>query len=125
MTVGDCLREFKTGGLRRVSETRPFGDVIVSERTPRLEREIADHPSLKPQSFMRQIVYAALPMGTGIIADTFMGSGSTVAAAEALGLRCIGVERYPDYYKMCKKAIPKLAALSIESTLLQPALFDQ
>lgn len=125
MTVGDCLREFETGGLRRVSEAQPFGDVIVSERTPRREREIADHPSLKPQSFMRQIVYAALPLGTGIIADTFMGSGSTVAAAEALGLRCIGVERHPEYYEMSKKAIPKLAALSVESTLLQPSLFDE
>jgi len=108
-----------------VSEAQPFGDVIVSERTPRREREIADHPSLKPQSFMRQIVYAALPLGTGIIADTFMGSGSTVAAAEALGLRCIGVERHPEYYEMSKKAIPKLAALSVESTLLQPSLFDE
>jgi site-specific DNA-methyltransferase (adenine-specific) len=63
-------------------------------------------------------------MGTGIVADTFMGSGSTVAAAEALGLRCIGVERYPDYYEMSKKAISKLAALPIESALLQPSLFE-
>lgn len=124
MTVGDCLREFETGALRRVSKEQPFSDVILSERTPRREREIANHPSLKPQSFMRQIVYAALPMGTGIIADTFMGSGSTVAAAEALGLRCIGVERYPDYYEMSKKAIPKLAALPVESALLQPSLFE-
>ena len=28
----------------------PFEDVIPSERTPKLEREIANHPSLKPQS---------------------------------------------------------------------------
>ena len=124
MTVGDCLREFGTGGLRRVSKDQPFSDVILSERTPRREREIADHPSLKPQSFLRQIVYAALPLGTGIIADPFMGSGSTVAAAEALGLSCIGVERYPEYFEMCKKAIPKLAALPVESALLQPRLFQ-
>ena len=69
-------------------------------------------------------MYAALPVETGIIADPFMGSGSTVAAAEALGLRCIGVERYPDYYEMSKKAIPKLAALPVEHGLLQPALLD-
>jgi site-specific DNA-methyltransferase (adenine-specific) len=41
-----------------------------------------------------------------------MGSGSTVAAAEALGLSRIGVERYIDYYQMSKTAIPQLAALS-------------
>ena len=124
MTVSDCLREFETGGLRRVSNERPFTDVIISERTPHREKEIAEHPSLKPQSFMRQIVFAALPIGTGVIADTFMGSGSTVAAAEALGLRCIGIERYPGYYAMSKKAIPKLASMPIENSTLQPALFD-
>src|SRR5207244_2399991 len=90
MTVSDCLREFGTGGLRRVSAEQPFSDVILSERTPRREREIARHPSLKPQSFMRRIVHAALPLGKGLIADPFMGAGSTVAAAEALGLQCIG-----------------------------------
>jgi site-specific DNA-methyltransferase (adenine-specific) len=124
MTVGECLREFGTGGLRRVNAEQPFADVIVSERTPRREREIADHPSLKPQSFMRQIVYAALPMGTGVIADTFMGSGSTVAAADALGLQSIGVERHSEYYEMSKQAIPKLAALTVDSALLQPTLLD-
>ena len=124
MTVSDCLREFGTGGLRRVSKNRPFSDVIISERTPRREKEIADHPSLKPQSFLRQIVYAALPIDSGILADPFMGSGSTVAAAEALGLRCIGVERFPDYYEASHKAIPKLAALQVETELLQPTLLD-
>ena len=112
MKVSDCLREYGTGGLRRIDPERPFSDVILSERTPRHERDIADHPSLKPQSFLRQVVRAALPLGEGIIADTFMGSGSTVAAAEALGLSCIGVERYIDYYQMSKTAISQLAALS-------------
>lgn len=60
MRVSDCLRKFQTGGLRRISEERPFEDVIYSERTPRRERDIADHPSLKPQSFLRQLVRAAL-----------------------------------------------------------------
>jgi site-specific DNA-methyltransferase (adenine-specific) len=83
------------------------------ERTPRREREIANHPSLKPQSFLRQVVRAALPLGTGIIVDPFMGSGSTVAAAEALGLQCIGVERFADYFEMGMAAIPDLAHLDV------------
>jgi site-specific DNA-methyltransferase (adenine-specific) len=111
MKVSDCLRKFETGGLRRTDGGRPFSDVIASERTPQAERRIADHPSLKPQSFLRQIVHAALPLGRGIIADPFMGSGSTVAAAEAMGIACIGVERHAAYYKMARAAIPKLIAL--------------
>lgn len=115
MKVSDCLRKFQTGGLRRNPDGNPFNDVIFSERTPQQEREIANHPSIKPQSFMRQIVYASLPLGEGIIVDPFMGSGSTVAAAEAVGISCIGIERYPEYYEMSRRAIPKLAALDISN----------
>lgn len=113
MKLSDCLREFKTGGLRRKPDGNPFCDVIPSERTPQIERDIAAHPSLKPQSFLRQVVYAALPLGEGIITDPFMGSGSTVAAAKAMGLYCIGIERYQKYYEMSRTAIPKLANLEI------------
>lgn len=108
MKVSDCLREFQTGGLRRIGPDRPFNDVIVSGRTPERERKIANHPSLKPQALLRQIVYASLPLGIGIIADPFMGSGSTIAAAEAKGLTAIGTERYLEYYELSRKAIPLL-----------------
>lgn len=115
MTVGECLRQFQTGGLRRLPDGNPFEDVILSERTPKLEREIADHPSLKPQSFMRQMVFAALPLGKGVVADPFMGSGSTIAAAEAMGIHAIGSERQLDYFNMAKGAVPQLAMLGKNS----------
>jgi site-specific DNA-methyltransferase (adenine-specific) len=124
MTVGDCLRIYQTGGLRRINADQPFSDVILSERTPRREREIAEHPSLKPQSFLRQIVKASLPLDRGVIVDPFMGSGSTVAAAHAMGLSCIGIERFADYFEMSKRAVPKLAALSTETTTTQLRLVD-
>ena len=114
MRVQDCLRDFQTGGLRRRQDGLPFADVIDSERTPKAERIIANHPSLKPQSLLRQLVHAALPLGEGIIADPFAGSGSTVAAAEAVGVVCVGVERYRDYFDLAQTAIPKLAALRPE-----------
>lgn len=115
MKVSDCLREFQTGGLRRTPDGKPFRDVILSERTPQKERSLANHPSLKPQSFLRPLVHAVLPLGEGVIADPFMGSGSTVAAAEAVGVRCLGVERYREYYEMSREAIPRLAALKIQA----------
>lgn len=115
MTVAECLRTYETGGLRRLPDGNPFCDLIVSERTPRRERDIAGHPSIKPQSLLRQIVRAALPLGKGVIADPFMGSGSTIAAAESLGLKCVGIERYQDYFDMACDAIPKLAAVNVRS----------
>lgn len=113
MTVGECLAQFQTGGLRRLPDGKPFGDVIVSTRTPRRERDIAAHPSLKPQAFLRQIVYAALPLGQGVVLDPFMGSGSTVAAAEAVGYTAIGIERHADYFSQSLAAIPQLARLAM------------
>ncbi|MEM9214392.1 MAG: DNA methyltransferase [Cyanobacteria bacterium P01_F01_bin.150] len=118
MRVSDCLKEFGTGGLRRKSDGNPFEDVINSERTPRKERLIADHPSLKPQSFLRKIVYASLPLGNGIVVDPFMGSGSTIAAAAAIGYQGIGIERYKDYFDVSKGAVPKLAALQTKDLQL-------
>ena len=122
MKVSDCLRKFQTGGLRRNPDGNPFNDVIFSERTSQQERNIANHPSIKPQSFLRQLVYAALPLGEGMITDTFMGSGSTVAAAEAYGVCCIGIERHTEYYEMSRTAIPKLAALNTQTDLKTPAI---
>jgi site-specific DNA-methyltransferase (adenine-specific) len=111
MKVGECLRLFQTGGLRRLPDGNPFEDIIPSTRTPRQERLLAKHPSLKPQAFLRQLVYAALPLGMGIVVDPFMGSGSTVAAAEALGLQAIGVERAEHYFQMAVHAVTPLSAL--------------
>lgn len=110
LRVSDCLRQYQTGGLRRYPDG-PFEDVIQSERTPQRERAIADHPSIKPQSFLRRIVYAALPLGEGLVADPFMGSGSTIAACEAVGVHGVGVERHREYYDMAMAAIPRLKAL--------------
>src|SRR5579863_96538 len=109
-TVADNLREWKTGGLRRISPDQPFGDVIKSHPTRKAERSIAPHPSLKPQSFLRRVVRAMLPLGEGVVLDPFAGAGSTLAAAQALGYDSIGVEIDPVYFKIAVKAIPMLAA---------------
>jgi site-specific DNA-methyltransferase (adenine-specific) len=101
----------KQGGLRRVSASRPFTDVIASERTPKRERESANHPSLKPQRFMREIVYSVLPLGSGRVLDPFMGGGSTIAAAEAVGYESIGIELDEQYFCVAEQAIPAYHAV--------------
>jgi DNA modification methylase len=117
--VQDNLRRWKTGGLRRFSASLPFSDVISSAPTRTDERRLAPHPSLKPQAFMRQIVRATLPLGEGTVLDPFMGGGSTIAAAVALGYDSIGIEVDPEFFKMAKAAIPKLAALNISRSPLR------
>jgi DNA modification methylase len=116
--VQDNLRKWKTGGFQRPSADQPFGDVIRSKPTPKAERKIAPHPSLKPQEFLRKIVRAALPLGSGVILDPFAGSGSTLAAAEAVGYSSIGLEKDPHYFAMAEKAIPALAKLPADQATL-------
>jgi site-specific DNA-methyltransferase (adenine-specific) len=110
--VQDNLRKWKTGGLRRVSDDLPFNDVITSAPTRPEERNISPHPSLKPQSFMRQIVRASLPLGVGIVFDPFMGGGSTIAAAVSVRYESVGVELDPAFFHSASEAIPKLASLN-------------
>jgi len=112
--VQDNLRKWGTGGFRRPSGDRPFGDVIESGPTGKIERAIAPHPSLKPQSFLRQLVRSALPLGDGVILDPFAGAGSTLAAAEAVGYSSIGIEKDDYYYEMARSSIGRLAKLSVK-----------
>lgn len=110
--VQDNLRKWKTGGLRRVSGDIPFCDVIPSSPTRPEERAFSPHPSLKPQSFMRQVVRASLPLGTGTVLDPFMGGGSTIAAAVSVGYESIGLEHDPVFFQMAVAGVPRLASLS-------------
>jgi site-specific DNA-methyltransferase (adenine-specific) len=106
--VQDNLRKWKTGGFRRQSPDKPFGDVIPSAPTRKNERALAPHPSLKPQAFLRRVVRGVLPLGEGTILDPFAGTGSTLAAAEAVGYRSIGIEKDRRYFELASEAIPKL-----------------
>lgn len=110
-TIVEMLDAWGTGGLRRPDEDHPFGDVIRSAKPTPAERRAAAHPSLKPQAFLRQVVRAVLPTGRGTILDPFAGAGSTLAAAEALRVRAVGVEVSGAYCLMASRAIPRLAAL--------------
>ena len=110
-TVAANLRKWKAGALRRENEDTPFCDFIECKKTPRVERDISQHPSLKPQSFMRKIVHASLPLGTGTILDPFAGSGSTIAAAEHWGLDSIGLEKDKGFFEEGVKSIPLLTNL--------------
>jgi DNA modification methylase len=111
--VQDNLKKWKTGGFRRISDDAPFGDVIKSAPTPKGEKMIANHPSLKPQAFLRAVVRSVLPLGEGVVCDPFAGSGSALAAANAVGYESVGVERDEQYFALAKTAIPKLAAIKV------------
>lgn len=112
-TVSDNLKKWATGGLRRASPAEPLRDIIPCSPTRSAERAIAPHPSLKPQRFMRQIVRASLPLGIGIVFDPFAGSGSTLAAAEAVGYRSLGTDRSLEYAELARTSFAGLSKLKV------------
>ncbi|HWB10617.1 MAG TPA: DNA methyltransferase [Pirellulales bacterium] len=114
--VQDNLRKWRTGGLRRISSHEPFKDLIRSSPARGREKSLAPHPTLKPQAFLRQVVRAALPFGEGIVLDPFMGSGSTIAAAAAVGYESVGIEIDAEYFKLAQAAIPRLIELPAEES---------
>jgi DNA modification methylase len=117
----DNLRRWKTGGFRRPSAAQPFGDVIRSAPTHARERRLAPHPSLKPQRFLRALVRGVLPLAEGVVLDPFAGSGSTLAAAEAVGYSSIGLEKDARYFALARAAIPRLAAIEDDAPKSAPA----
>ncbi len=110
-TVAQNLRRWGAGGLRRLPGGEPLKDVVPCSPTRGKEKEIAPHPSLKPQRFLRKIVRASLPLGIGVIYDPFAGSGSTLAAASALGYHAVGTDRDLKYLEMGCKAFGALVAM--------------
>ena len=112
--VQDNLRRWGTGGFRRPTADRPFGDLIRSHPTPAAEKKIAPHPSLKPQAFMRQLVRAVLPLGTGIVLDPFMGAGSTLAAANAVGYNSVGTELDSGFFDLAVSSVKKLGDIKVK-----------
>lgn len=117
----DNLGEWGTGGLRRESNERPFTDLLEDGKTPKEEKQIVEeahpdseeaHPNLKPQYLMRELCHASLPLQEGTILDPFMGSGATIASAEALGYDAVGIELDSTFFEMAQNAIPNLAKVS-------------
>ena len=127
-TVAQNLRMWGTGGLRRLVGDIPLPDVIQSGRTPTTEESIGDHPTMKPQHLLRVLARAALPLGSGVILDPFAGTGSTVAACEAIGYDSVGVELDSAHFHDLRRNIAKLALLYPDfkgETIATPLTGDQ
>lgn len=58
--------------------------------------DLTVHPTVKPVAMLAEAIKDASKRGE-IVLDPFLGSGSTVLAAEKVGRRCYGVEYEPGY----------------------------
>ena len=58
--------------------------------------ENTDHPTQKPEKLLAKLILAFCPEG-GIVADPFLGSGSTAVTAAKLNRHYLGIEMNPEY----------------------------
>ena len=68
------------------------------------------HPTVKPTDLMRYLCRLVTPPG-GVVLDPFMGSGSTLKAAELEGFSAIGIELSAEYIEIARRRITADAPL--------------
>lgn len=61
----------------------------------------------KPETLLERIIHIASNPGD-LVLDSFLGSGTTAAAAHKMGRRCIGIEMGDHAYSHCKVRLDKV-----------------
>lgn len=83
-------------------------------QSPNTNRQAQNHhPTVKPTDLMRWLCRLVTPKG-GTVLDPFMGSGSTLKAAELEGFSAIGIEINAEYCAIARKRIASDAPLFAE-----------
>lgn len=67
-----------------------------------------EHPTEKPEPLLRTLLSVVTPPG-GMVLDPFAGSGSTLAAAQSLGLNAIGIESDERWCEVVAKRLDQMA----------------
>jgi len=55
------------------------------------------HPTVKPLKLMEYLIKLVMPPKDGVLLDPFAGSGTTILAAQNLGVNAIGIEMSKEY----------------------------
>lgn len=114
---GSAARFFwcpKTSSADRHDGLQHPGPQFTSGSTLRDAENLAKkgnhHPTVKPTELMRYLCRLVTPPG-GTVLDPFMGSGSTLKAAELEGFNAIGIELDPGYIEIARRRIAADAPL--------------
>jgi DNA modification methylase len=99
MDRAGLIYQTKSHGLRKKLYLKDMEGVLVSdiwvdEDVPPFQgksSENVDYPTQKPESLLKRIIQMASNEGD-LVADFFVGSGTTTAVAEKLGRKWIGVD---------------------------------
>lgn len=79
--------------LQEMLQTLIDNSTVVREKRP---RKSTYHPTMKPLELLSKLMKNSMKSGD-LVFDPFAGSGSTLMAAEQLGLKCVSMEIDPRY----------------------------
>lgn len=97
--------KMKPGMRREAASAARFYYCAKADRADRNEGGVNNvHPTVKPTDLMRYLCRLVTPPG-GVVLDPFMGSGSTLKAAELEGFSAIGIELSPEYIVIARRRI--------------------
>jgi site-specific DNA-methyltransferase (adenine-specific) len=108
------------------SNYKPFTGKVTEikppERLPssiqKFNTEVGLHPTQKPTELLKYLIKTYSNEGD-LILDPFMGSGTTLIAAQQLNRKWIGIEINPDYVQLAKKRLtPYIQQQRLEQFLL-------
>jgi hypothetical protein len=116
MTFADAeLAYVNVGGPIRVFRHAWSGNHRASEKN--VSRE---HPTQKPVALYAWVFETWAPEAT-LIADPFLGSGTTLIAAEQLGRKCYGMEISPQY---CDVIVRRWETMTGQTAVREPAVAE-
>ncbi|HMA93373.1 MAG TPA: site-specific DNA-methyltransferase [Polyangiaceae bacterium] len=85
----------------------PMGDVWEIGIVAPVARERTGYPTQKPEALLQRLITACTAPGDLVI-DPFLGSGTTLAAAAALGRRGIGIDMNPEAIRLTRERLVAL-----------------
>lgn len=98
-------------GIFQFCEWEPFlvwgagrlggSDVVKATLNPEFKGDTG-HPCPKPVKFMKQLI---VKVKASTVLDPFLGSGTTLVAAKALGLSGVGIEQSERYCELAAKRL--------------------
>lgn len=104
VSPGKHINTFGLGGRHRTNVWQYEG--ANTFRAGRME-DLTDHPTVKPKKMIADAILDCSKRG-GIVLDSFVGSGTTLVAAEMTGRRGRGIELDPVYGDVILKRLSEI-----------------
>lgn len=93
-------------GLFHAKDDKGFQSNIIEDIKKEIPEDFNIHPTVKPLKLMEKLIKLTVPNGfENILIDPFAGSGTTLLAAQNLGIDYLGIEINPEYVDISKKRL--------------------